>query len=119
MRAGTYYAIAVLLVLATVPMYRYIFAHARDGTAGMEAARSSEPLPSPRIDVASLRRPMELPGFKVHYLYGEALPDGYKCSGAGGTVYRMSARDGVTELEVLKVGGVVVTCSGDRRSSIR
>ena len=30
MRNGTYYAIAALLVLATVPMYRYIFHRARE-----------------------------------------------------------------------------------------
>lgn len=30
MRAGTYYAIAAVLVLATLPMYRYIFQRARE-----------------------------------------------------------------------------------------
>jgi hypothetical protein len=30
MKAGTYYAIAAVLVLATLPMYRYIFARARE-----------------------------------------------------------------------------------------
>jgi hypothetical protein len=30
MRAGTYYTIAAALVLASLPMYRYIFAHAHD-----------------------------------------------------------------------------------------
>jgi hypothetical protein len=30
MRAGSYYALAAVLVLATVPMYRYIFQRARE-----------------------------------------------------------------------------------------
>jgi hypothetical protein len=116
MRIDGNYITAALLLLVTVPMYGYILAHPHDAREQPNPAHAEVPA---RIDVASLRRPVDLPGFKTHYVYGEALPAGYKCSGAGGSVYRVSTHNEVTEFEVLKLGGVVVSCNGDVRSSIR
>jgi hypothetical protein len=59
MRAGTYYAIAAVLVLATVPMYRYIFQRAREldrpQASSVVQVRTVEPVHAvaPRLDARS------------------------------------------------------------------
>lgn len=115
MRNGLYYLVALLLLLATVPMYRYVIEH-----SSREAVNQVRSLAGPPpIDVESLRRPIELAGFKTFYAYDEPLPEGYKCSGAGGSVYRTRSEGGAVVLDPLYVGGQLVRCGGDESSSIR
>lgn len=53
---------------------------------------------------------------KTWYAYGEELPDGYKCAAADGPVYRTRIESGVTVIEPLVRGGIIVRCGGDDRS---
>jgi len=71
------------------------------------------------ITVADLRsrRDSFLP--KTYYAYGEPLPAGYRCSGAGGMVYRTYEKNGSTVVDPLMAAGVQVRCGGDERSSYR
>jgi len=93
------------------------------------SANDVQPLPAPvshvqprpryrPITSADLRRSRPS-SFKTYYAYGEPLPAGYKCSGAGGPVYRVVERAGVSVVDTLTVAGVMVRCGGDERSSYR
>ena len=106
-----YYAVAVVLVLATVPMYRYILAR----TSSLRHAPASTPAVSP----ASVRPVPVVPLPKLWYAYDETLPSGYRCSGANGTVYRAREEKGATVVEPLVRSGQLVRCGGDARSSYR
>lgn len=53
---------------------------------------------------------------KTWYPYGDELPHGYKCAAADGPVYRTRVENGVTAIEPLVRGGIIVRCGGDDRS---
>jgi len=56
---------------------------------------------------------------KLWYAWDEELPRGYRCSAAGGIVYRTRIEKGTTVVEPLYRAGVMVRCGGDWRSSRR
>jgi hypothetical protein len=56
---------------------------------------------------------------KTFYAYGEALPLGYKCSGADGLVYRTANENGSVVVEPLRAGSSLVRCGGTVSSSHR
>lgn len=95
MRAGTYYAIASVLVLATLPMYRYIFQRARELDHPPPAPL---PLSTPAVRPVAL---MEQPPAAVlasrppSPVVGPALMPGEECHGGyvflvNGTAYRQA-----------------------------
>lgn len=113
MRNGMYYLVALLLFLATIPMYRYILDHSvRDALA--PAAVAQEPSVH-QLGVESVDLP------KLWYAEGEKLPPGYKCLSAGGEVYRTRIEGGATVIDPLYRSGQLVRCAGGNAtgSSIR
>ena len=144
-----YYGIAALLFLATVPIYRYIIVHARSGVAREELAphyaQPAQAVPPQLPDgyrkcfngneyafdasgtsaqlvgkcKGSVNEVIATPENKPFYGWNERLPDGYKCSGADGLVYRTRTENGATVIEPLVAGGNAVRCGGDIRSSHR
>lgn len=99
MRAGTYYAIAAVLVLATLPMYRYIFQHARELDRPPPVA---VPLPAPVEPPASV-----LVARSPSPMAGPALMDGEECH--GGYVFLVS---GTAYRQAVGAGGRPVRCEG-------
>jgi hypothetical protein len=121
-----YYGIAGLLFLASVPIYRYIIMHGRSGAAHDEAASHYEQPAQPDVKqpVDGTRRCVNgneyaldaagtsaqlvgkchssagdvvvTPENKLFYAWNEQLPDGYRCSGADGLVYRTRMENGAT-----------------------
>ena len=70
------YAVAGLLVLATVPIYRYIIGHARADVAREEAAHV---LPQPVEQMTTMRQPPPIPLATSMAL--EEPPAGIRCYG--------------------------------------
>lgn len=99
MRNQTYYLIAALLVLATVPMYRYIFARAREMQRSQTAITSEPALVDgrkTRATPAQLRPPVA----------SEICKDGLVYAAYEGSYQQARGYD-----------GVAVPCQGDHRTS--
>jgi len=104
MRAGSYYALAAVLVLATVPMYRYIFQHARELDRPVPAAvpvsahalRAVAPVEAPAAFLAARSAPPPS---------GPPLMPGEECH--GGFVFLV---DGSSYRQAVGVGGRPVRC---------
>lgn len=99
MRAGTYYAIAAVLVLVTLPMYRYIFQRARELDHPPPA---SVPLAVPAVRPVALVEPPApvLADRPPSPVMGPALMPGEECHGGyvflvNGTAYRQVVSAGV------------------------
>lgn len=98
MRAGTYYVISAVLVLATVPMYRYIFHRARqlDQPELVQSAPVAfSPEPRSTVDHRPLMRGEECHGGYVFFVngssYSQAFGPGHvavRCDTAGELVSR-------------------------------
>lgn len=105
MRNGLYYLVALLLLLATVPMYRYVIEHS--SREAVNQVRS--PAGPPPITVEDLQR-----GFGPYLYYYrlgvDQLPEGYTCTQGGGYVYRSAEVGGVTTIEPLVRDGINVQC---------
>lgn len=113
-RDAAAYSFAGLLFLASVPLYRFIIERGSRPDAIVPAA--AVPSPSPAVVPAALPQVSA----RVWYAYGEPLPVGYKCSSAGGPVYRtFHLADGSVAVDPLIRDGQVVRCGGDERSSLR
>lgn len=120
MRAVMYYAISAVLLLATVPMYRYILKQSDLAVDLANGPPQSRRAPAMRpITAAELRGHRVDLGLRTYYAYGDPLPEGYRCSGAGGMVYRTHEKNGSTVIDPLVFAGVQVRCGGDDRSSYR
>jgi hypothetical protein len=113
MKHWCYYVFAGVLVLATLPMYRYIFQRARALDHGPPAAFVQLQPESTRV------APGGVPTPKLWYAWNEKLPRGYRCSAADGIVYLTHIEKGSTVVEPLYRAGVMVRCGGDWRSSHR
>ncbi|MET4567822.1 hypothetical protein [Rhodanobacter soli] len=94
MRAGTYYAIAAVLVLATLPMYRYIFQHARELDTPVSSAVAI--VQAPAVVLAARSAPPSS---------GPPLMPGEECH--GGFVFLV---DGSSYRQAVGVGGRPVRC---------
>lgn len=86
MRNGTYYTIAALLVLATVPMYRYIFHRAR------ELDRS--PVPSVLYVASSQIVPEPATSGRMLLMPGETCVGGVVVLVSGSTYTQTNGADG-------------------------
>lgn len=90
MRSAIYYVVAVLLVLATVPMYRYIIVHARAGAADRPVSSVTVvPVTSPRVERLGV----------------QPLAHGQQCH--GGYVFWVSAD---TYVQAMDARGVALRC---------
>jgi hypothetical protein len=87
MRAGGYYVVAGLLVLATVPMYRYIFQRARALDRSPPAAVVSPPVV--RTVVARVPQYRRIP-----LMAGERCVGGVLLTVSGSTYTQFSGADG-------------------------
>ena len=97
MKAWTYYGLSVLLVLATVPMYRYIF---RRSAELQQAQQTAQGMP---LRVATLQPPPldPPPSHPVRLLKGELC--------AGGVVVSVQ---GTTYTDLLTGSGRPARCAG-------
>lgn len=95
MRPQTYYALAALLVLATVPMYRYILAQARESAYSQSPVyQEHAPFSLPRTPLAAVnQRPL---------LAGEICKEG---------VVYLTDRNGYVPAK--SSAGVIVHCRGN------
>jgi hypothetical protein len=112
----------VLLGLVAFTVYRsYRINHASlDGVLVSDLPVAVQSSAFQPITTADLRRSCPVcSSFKTYYAYGEPLPAGYRCSAAGGMVYRTLQEHGTMKIDPLVVGGVAVRCGGDWRSSNR
>lgn len=123
-RLDGFLVLGVPALLAMVALIVWKSHRANDVQPSAVSVVSDVPRQAPRpeyrpITVADLRRPRATTLSKTYYAYGDPLPAGYKCAGAGGPVYRVVDQAGVAVVLPLMVGGVMVRCAGDERSFIR